>query len=144
MMLRCNVTAVTDFHVSVKLLIGNYLYGADRPGEAFAGAKYGGRGRGRARIGTAKGGLPAALCYRFLRVRTCEYCLARCGENRNPSLGLGTSFAFGVLAPALSGGSPDKAGANCKDQREGFGLLMVQVRRTPVVPFECEFFLIEN
>ena len=35
---------------------------------------------------------------------------------------------------AGSGGSPDKAGAYCKDQKERFGLVMVQVRRTPVVP----------
>src|SRR5580704_15038724 len=35
---------------------------------------------------------------------------------------------------AGSGGSPDKAGANCKDQKELFGLVRVQVRRTPVVP----------
>jgi hypothetical protein len=54
MMLRCNMTAVTDFHFSYKILIFNYFYGADRPGEAFAGAKYG-AGRARhARIATAK------------------------------------------------------------------------------------------
>ena len=35
---------------------------------------------------------------------------------------------------AGSGGKPDKAGANCKDQKELFDPLRVQVRRTPVVP----------
>ena len=35
---------------------------------------------------------------------------------------------------AGSGSSPDKAGANCKEKKELFGLVMVQVRRTPVVP----------
>jgi hypothetical protein len=64
MMLRCNVTAVTDFHFSYKMLIFIYFYGADRPGEAFAGAKYGGRRARHARIATAKGGLPGALRYR--------------------------------------------------------------------------------
>jgi hypothetical protein len=44
---------------------------------------------------------------------------------------------------AGSGGLPDKAGANCKEKRELFGLVLVQVRRTPVVPLNL-FFLIEN
>jgi hypothetical protein len=35
---------------------------------------------------------------------------------------------------AGSGARPTKRGANCKDRRERFGLVMVQVRRTPVVP----------
>jgi hypothetical protein len=46
---------------------------------------------------------------------------------------------------AGSGGSPDKAGANCKDRKELSGLVMVQVRRTPVVPVRrpivCRFNL---
>jgi hypothetical protein len=35
---------------------------------------------------------------------------------------------------AGSGDKPDKAGANCKDRKEPFDVLRVQVRRTPVVP----------
>jgi hypothetical protein len=106
MMLRCNMTAVTDFNFSYKILIFNYFYGADRPGEAFAGAKYG-AGRARhARIGTAKGGLPGALRYRFLRVRTCEHCLVSCGENSNPAPGHDMWSGSGVLAPGLSEGAP--------------------------------------
>jgi hypothetical protein len=102
MMLQCNVAAVTDFHFPYKILIFNYFCGADRPGEAFAGAKYeAGRPR-HARIATAKGGLPGALRYRFLRVRTCEHCLVSCGENSNPAPGHDMRSASGVLAPALS------------------------------------------
>jgi len=35
---------------------------------------------------------------------------------------------------AGSGGKPDKAGANCKERKGRFGLVRVQVSRTPLVP----------
>jgi hypothetical protein len=45
---------------------------------------------------------------------------------------------------AGSGGLPDKAGAYCKEQKELFGLVMVQVRRTPVVPLFAVFIWIKT
>ena len=53
--------------------------------------------------------------------------VARQGAQRPPALLLQSGGAG-------SGGKPDKAGANCKERKGRFGLVRVQVSRTPLVP----------
>jgi hypothetical protein len=53
------------------------------------------------------------------------------------------SFFIGKVAARGRATKPDKAGVNCKEQKELFGLAMVQVRRTPVVPLTWSKSILE-
>ena len=50
---------------------------------------------------------------------------------------------IGKVAARGRATKPDKAGANCEEKKGLFGLALVQVRRTPVVPLALSKSILE-